>query len=119
MLTDCTRNAHQLDDDLQKAYDRLQAAWTAVQKDLPKDHRLDLDGVQPDLSKIIDAVQDAATELNRKSKTTTGGKLRSKLRGVCEQIHSHSNVLSVLPKEDKYICLFTGSLSTVMRVSSY
>jgi hypothetical protein len=45
------------------------------------------------------------------------GKLKSKFQGLCKTFTSHSTLLSVFPKDDKYVTLLTGSLSAIAQAT--
>ncbi|KAF5692734.1 hypothetical protein FDENT_2609 [Fusarium denticulatum] len=45
------------------------------------------------------------------------GKLKSKFRGLCETCHDHSSLLAIIPKDDKYVTLLTGSLSAIAQAT--
>lgn len=45
------------------------------------------------------------------------GKLKSKFHGLCETCHDHSSLLSIIPKDDKYVTLLMGSLSAIAQAT--
>jgi hypothetical protein len=75
------------------------------------------DTTLPDLTVVLEGINEQQQRLNERSSTKVG-KAQSKLRSLCQAIRSHSNIAKVLPKDDKYICLFTGSIFAFIEVST-
>ncbi|KAJ5691937.1 hypothetical protein N7462_001360 [Penicillium macrosclerotiorum] len=97
---------------------RLHAAWSKFRDSLPENQQLPLgDRDRPDIQFLVASVSKAPASWQSGRDDTKLGKLKSKFHNLCETCNSHSALLSVLPKDDKYVTLLTGSLSAIAQAT--
>ncbi|KAF5262450.1 hypothetical protein FOXYS1_6819 [Fusarium oxysporum] len=97
---------------------RLYAAWDKFRRDLPKDQQMQLDGRdRPDISYLVATVNKASATWQSDREESKLGKLKSKFHSLCETCHDHSSLLAIVPKDDKYVTLLTGSLSAIAQAT--
>jgi hypothetical protein len=97
---------------------RLYAAWVKFRKSLSEHQHVEVDSTQrPDIKYLVDTVSKAASTWQEDREQSKTGKLKQKFFKLCENCKNHSKLLSVIPSHDKYICLFTGSLSAIAQAS--
>lgn len=101
---------------VESEYNKLMGSFEKLQKKHGTKLKLGKDSALPDLSVILEGATEQQQRLKEKSSSTKVGKAQGKLRSLCRGIRSHSNIAKVLPKDDKYICLFTGSVFTFIEV---
>jgi hypothetical protein len=70
----------------------------------------------PSLSSVHNAVQSATLLWRDKRDNTRRGKLKNMLAQVTKSCDNHSDLLSIIPKDDKYVSLIAGSLSSIVKV---
>ncbi|KGO51324.1 hypothetical protein PEX2_008910 [Penicillium expansum] len=97
---------------------RLYAAWNKFRSDLPRDQHLELgDWDRPDINFLVATVSKASATWQSGRDESKLGRLKSKFQGLCNTCLSHSTLLSVIPKDDKYVTLLTGSLSAIAQAT--
>ena len=97
---------------------RLHAAWSKFQRNLPEDQRMRLrDHERPDINFLMATVNRASATWQSDREESTIGKVKSKFHGLCETCHDHSSLLAIIPKNDKYVTLLTGSLSAIAQAT--
>ncbi|RJE23955.1 hypothetical protein PHISCL_03714 [Aspergillus sclerotialis] len=97
---------------------RLYSAWKKFQDSLPKDQRIQLGSHdRPDVKYLVETVSRASATWQADREKTKSGKLKHKFSNLCETCKNHSTLLSVIPKDDKYVTLLTGSLSAIAQAS--
>jgi hypothetical protein len=94
----------------------LAAAWESFVSKLPKDQREDVRSMPPSLSSVHNAVQSATLLWRDKRDNTKRGKLKNMLAQVTKSCDNHSDLLSIIPKDDKYVSLIAGSLNSIVKV---
>ncbi|KAJ5744744.1 hypothetical protein N7533_009614 [Penicillium manginii] len=97
---------------------RLHAAWSKFRHNLPKDQQIKLgDHERPDIKFLVAAVKKASATWQSGREESTMGKVKSKFHSLCETCHKHSSLLAIIPKDDKYVSLLTGSLSAIAQAT--
>ena len=96
---------------------KLYAAWTEFCKNLPENQRQEMTDEIPSIKYLFKTVDEASKSWNDKSESKTTGKLSKVFRNLCRNFQDHSTLLSMVPKDDKYICLLTGALAAIAQVS--
>lgn len=97
---------------------RLYFAWNQFQNSLPKDQRVRLGyHDRPDIKYLLETVSKASATWQIDREKTKSGRLKDKFSNLCETCKNHSTLLSVFPKDDKYVTLLTGSLSAIAQAS--
>ncbi|KAF5558748.1 hypothetical protein FPHYL_7339 [Fusarium phyllophilum] len=97
---------------------RLYAAWDKFRCDLPKNQQMQLEGRdRPDINYLVAAVSKASATWQTDRDESKLGKLNSKFHSLCETCHDHSSLLAIIPKDDKYVTLLTGSLSAIAQAT--
>lgn len=97
---------------------KLYAAWTKFCSRLPENQRQDISKDVPSLKRLRDSVKEASESWQEERKGTKSGRLKDKFSSLCNTIEHHSTLLSVIPTNDKYVCLLTGSFSAIAQVSA-
>ncbi|KAH9904446.1 hypothetical protein F4778DRAFT_62818 [Xylariomycetidae sp. FL2044] len=95
----------------------LYQAWTKFCKQLPQEQRRDLSDKKPSIKFLYESIAKASVTWNNDRGGTTSGHLKSVFTKLCNTVDSHSNLVSMLPTNDKYVTLLTGSLSAVAQAS--
>lgn len=97
---------------------RLYAAWVKFRKGLPQHQHVEKDSAwRPDIKFLMETVSRAASTWQEDRERSKTGKLKEKFFKLCDNCKNHSKLLSVVPSNDKYISLFTGSLSAIAEAS--
>ncbi|SPJ90367.1 uncharacterized protein FTOL_13248 [Fusarium torulosum] len=97
---------------------RLHAAWSKFRRDLPKDQQVQIEGRDlPDINYLVATVKKASETWQSDREGSKLGKLKSKFHSLCETCQDHSSLLSIIPKDDKYVTLLTGSLSAIAQAT--
>jgi hypothetical protein len=92
-------------------------AWERFQHQLPASQRQNVREQPPSLKLLFETVQNASATWQDKRVTTKRGRLKRIFTRLCSSCEDHSQLMSVIPSDDKYICLLTGSLSAIAQVS--
>ncbi|TVY68102.1 hypothetical protein Focb16_v002490 [Fusarium oxysporum f. sp. cubense] len=71
----------------------------------------------PDISYLVATVNEASATWQSDREESKLGKLKTKFHSLCETCHDHSSLLAIVPKDDKYITLLTGSLSAIAQAT--
>lgn len=97
---------------------RLHTAWSKFQRSLPEDQRMQLvDSDRPDINFLMTTVKKASTTWKSDREESKLGKLKSKFQKLCQTCQDHSSLLAILPKDDKYVTLLTGSISAIAQAT--
>ncbi|KAM5522304.1 phytanoyl- dioxygenase family protein [Fusarium oxysporum f. sp. phaseoli] len=72
---------------------------------------------RPDISYLVATVNEASATWQSDREESKLGKLKTKFHSLCETCHDHSSSLAIVPKDDKYITLLTGSLSAIAQAT--
>ncbi|KAJ5452461.1 hypothetical protein N7445_000644 [Penicillium cf. griseofulvum] len=97
---------------------RLYAAWSKFRSGLSKNSQLEAgDWDRPDINFLVATVTKASATWQSGRDESKLGRLKSKFQGLCKTCSSHSALLSVIPKDDKYVTLLTGSLSAIAQAT--
>ena len=95
---------------------KLYESWNKFRKVLPNDQRQDLDKQPPNMRYLFDSVQAASKTWQQERNSKRSGRLKKIFADLCRNCRDHSTLLSVIPSDDKYICLLTGSLAAIAQV---
>ena len=95
---------------------KLYAAWTKFCSRLPETKRQDMSKDVPSLKTLRNSVKEASESWEEQRKGTVTGRLKNKFSSLCKTMENHRALLSVIPKNDKYVSLLTGSLSAIAQV---
>ncbi|KAF5973951.1 hypothetical protein FBULB1_8020 [Fusarium bulbicola] len=97
---------------------RLYAAWDKFRHDLPKDQQTKLEpNDRPDLNYLLATVAKASESWKLDRDESKLGKLKSKFHSICQSCRENSSLLAIIPKDDKYITLLTGSISLIAQAT--
>ncbi|UPL02884.1 hypothetical protein LCI18_013818 [Fusarium solani-melongenae] len=97
---------------------RLHEAWSKFRRNLPKDQQMQLEGRgRPDINYLVATVNKASVTWQTDREESKLGKLKSKFHSLCETCHDHSSLLAIIPKDDEYVTLLTGSLSAITQAT--
>ena len=98
---------------------KLYAAWTKFCNRLPENRGQSISKDVPSLKQLHESVKRASDSWQEDRKNTKIGRLKDKFSNICRSINDHSALLSMIPSNDKYICLLTGSVSAIAQVRGY
>lgn len=73
----------------------------------------------PSLKQLVQCVEKASQTWQEKREGKSTGRLKQGFANLCQSFQDHRSLLAVVPKDDKYVCLLTGSLSAIAQVSQY
>ncbi|KAF5249411.1 hypothetical protein FANTH_5292 [Fusarium anthophilum] len=97
---------------------RLYAAWDKFRHDLPEDQQMKLEpDDRPDVNYLFATVNKASETWKLDRDESKLGKLKSKFHSICQTCRDHSSLLAIIPKDDKYVSLLTGSLSAIVQAT--
>jgi hypothetical protein len=103
---------------LEKECKELIEVWADFQSHLPKaDQQLPLNQDLLNIGTVKKAVEAVAQDWEAK-KESKFGKAKDYLFKFCDTLVAHSELFSIFPQGDKYTSLFTGVLSSIVKVSS-
>lgn len=91
----------------------LAKAWKSFQQKLPPDQREVLHDTPPSLSSLFNAVKAGANKWQADRDGSKWGKTKAVFTRLARSADDHSQLLAVVPNNDKYISLLTGSLSAI------
>lgn len=91
-------------------------AWERFQQQLPPDQRQNVREQPPSLKFLFETVQKASATWKDKYLGTKHGRLKRVFTRMCKVFNDHSQLMAIIPSDDKYICLLTGSLSAIALV---
>ncbi|ETI28431.1 hypothetical protein G647_00880 [Cladophialophora carrionii CBS 160.54] len=92
-------------------------AWERFQQQLPAAQRRDLRDQPPSIRLLFETVQNASATWQDKRAGTRRGRLKRIFARLCSSCEDHSQLMAVVPNDDKYICLLTGSLSAIAQAT--
>ncbi|KAF7502672.1 hypothetical protein GJ744_005285 [Endocarpon pusillum] len=102
---------------MDKACKELAKGWEQFQSVLPKAKRTAaIERSIPEPSSIWTEVETAQQEWERK-KDSRFGQAKANFSSFCQTLDEHSYLFSILPNGDKYTCLFTGVISSIVKVT--
>lgn len=96
----------------------LSHAWKVFRTTLPKSEQEELEGKIPTVAGLVGMVDVVAKEWQNKRAASQSGKYMKYFTGFCETLDAHSSMLEVLPDGNEYVSLFTGTLKTIIHVST-
>lgn len=105
------------EDHLLRCSRALAKAWEKFQKELPKHQQNAMHDRPPSLEVLFDAVRDANTSWKTSRRGTRWGKVKSSFARLSASADDHSQLLEMLPKNDKYMCLITGALTVIAQAA--
>ncbi|KAK8016969.1 hypothetical protein PG993_015158 [Apiospora rasikravindrae] len=91
----------------------LYKAWTKFCQSLPPDQQAEMLHEIPSLKFLYQSVEKASTTWRDNRDGTKTGRLKSIFTRLVETFQSHSNIVSMIPTNDKYVTLLTGSISAI------
>ncbi|KAJ8133472.1 hypothetical protein O1611_g154 [Lasiodiplodia mahajangana] len=95
---------------------QLHAAWKKFCKKLPDDQQKTLYERLPSIRYLHESVT-KASETWKEHQNSKVGRLKKIFTGLCNTLDAHSNLVSIIPTDDKYVRLLTGSLSAITQAT--
>ncbi|KAI0098854.1 hypothetical protein GGR51DRAFT_421276 [Nemania sp. FL0031] len=95
---------------------QLHAAWKRFCKKLPDDEQKTLYENLPSIRYLHESVT-KASETWQGHQNSKIGRLMKIFTGLCNTLDTHSNLVSIIPTDDKYVRLLTGSLSAITQAT--
>ncbi|RMZ33242.1 hypothetical protein D0859_02608 [Hortaea werneckii] len=95
----------------------LAKAWEKFQRQLPEEHRLPLRGKPPSLYTLFESIEVAQKRWQAARDGTKFGRVKSTFAKVARSMDDHSQILDVLPNNDKYVSLITGSMACIVKAT--
>ncbi|KAF5629627.1 uncharacterized protein FTJAE_8508 [Fusarium tjaetaba] len=97
---------------------RLYAAWDKFRCDLPQGQQIQLEpNDRPEVNYLFATVTKASATWQFDRDESKLGKLKSKFHSICQTCHDHSSLLAIVPRDDKYVTLLTGSISVIVQAT--
>ncbi|KAF5533006.1 hypothetical protein FMEXI_12089 [Fusarium mexicanum] len=72
---------------------------------------------RPDVNYLFEKVTKASATWQLDRNESKLGKLKSKFHSICQTCRDHSSLLGIIPKDEKYVTLLTGSLSAIAQAT--
>ena len=72
----------------------------------------------PRLKAVVEAVATADSSWKKNRESTKAGRMKTLFSKVAGSLNNHKDLFAILPSGDKYVCLVTGSVSAIVKVSS-
>lgn len=66
---------------------------------------------------MVEAVATADSTWKKNRESTKAGRMKTLFSKVCSSLNGHKDLFAILPSGDKYVCLVTGSVSSIVKVS--
>ena len=82
---------------------------------MPKDYHFEYKDKPPNLNDVTSAVAKANNAWKEKQ-STMAGKVKQRFASVCETMQDYKQVTAMIPSQDKYFSLLTGSFSLIITV---
>jgi hypothetical protein len=95
---------------------KLYTAWVKFCKQVSEEQGQNISTDVPSLKQLLSSVQQASDSWEIGKKNSWTGKVKGQFSHLCRSVQEHSALLSVVPKDDKYVCLLTGSISAIAKV---
>ncbi|RWA13068.1 hypothetical protein EKO27_g2021 [Xylaria grammica] len=96
---------------------KLYKAWNDFCKRLPREQREKACDEIPSIKLLHASVSQAAESWKDKREGTKIGRTKRIFTRLCETFLSHKNLVSVLPTDNMYVTLITGSLTAIAQAS--
>ncbi|GAP93425.1 hypothetical protein SAMD00023353_10300130 [Rosellinia necatrix] len=96
---------------------RLYKAWNSFCQRLPDDQQKAASDEVPSLKLLHKSVSQAANTWKEERENTKIGRAKRIFTRLCENFDSHSNLISILPNNNTYVTLLTGSLTAIAQAS--
>ncbi|KAI0415251.1 hypothetical protein F5X98DRAFT_230062 [Xylaria grammica] len=96
---------------------KLYKAWNDFCKRLPREQREKACDEIPSIKLLHASVSQAAESWKDKREGTKIGRTKRIFTRLCETFQSHKNLVSVLPTDNMYVTLITGSLTAIAQAS--
>jgi hypothetical protein len=107
-------------DQLDQASRRLVQAWQRfagkLNKKLPPGQQIDL-SQPPNFMTLQKAVEDAQRSWKKHREETSMGRFHGALANLTQSFDDYKDLLGIIPADDRYICLLTGTLSALAKVA--
>ncbi|KAH8805261.1 hypothetical protein F5884DRAFT_443330 [Xylogone sp. PMI_703] len=101
---------------------KLLEAWRKftrkLNEKLPAEQQIAVDQI-PRFDLLEKAVHDAQSSLRAKRDGTIVGRSHGRLANVIRSFDDYKDLLGIIPSDDKYICLLTGTLSAFAKASMH
>ena len=100
---------------LDLASHHLAQSWEALQQCLPDADKARKDDAPPDFETVLASVKQANEVWSRKREEGFG-KAQRRMHAFCGTLYGYSDLLKILPQEEKYTSILSGSLSALVKV---
>ena len=97
----------------------LSQAYKSFLKCLPKGHEARIEDGPPQLDVVAKAMKLAESTLRDRRETTKTGRMKQLFGRVAKSLHGHKELFGVVPSGDKYVSLVAGSVSAIIKVSTF
>lgn len=98
---------------------QLRHRWLDFHRNCGAEDRLDLGTYEPSIESVFEVVEDVRKKWESNRNQGFSGKIAKTFHKVCGTLDSHSSMLKILPEGNEYISIFTGTLTTIIRVSCH
>ncbi|KAI0450703.1 hypothetical protein F5B21DRAFT_528707 [Xylaria acuta] len=102
---------------LQEQSRKLYQAWDNFCKRLPDEERGKACNEMPSIKLLYASVSQAAESWKEKREGSKTGRAKHIFTRLCDTFQPHTNLISVLPTDNTYVTLLTGSLTAIAQAS--
>jgi hypothetical protein len=100
---------------LEQSSQELAKAWEKFQKCVPKEYQAQIQDGPPKFEEVAKAVAVAHSTWKAKEKSKVP-KVKNLFSGLCQSLYDYKDVFAVIPNQDKYVCLLTGTFAVIVKV---
>lgn len=95
---------------------RLCEKWRKFQESCPKEDQLDLQQYEPTVESMVQLVTAMQNKWRATRETGRRAIAVQKFHQFCGSLDAHSNLLKLLPEGNEYVSLFSGTLTSIIKV---
>jgi hypothetical protein len=96
---------------------KLQKQWLSFRQSSSKAEQVNFNKTAPTMGGVIKAVTELGKEWDDKRRSGNRGRAKGYFHRLCGTMDAHSNMLEVLPHGSEYVCLFAGTITSIMKAS--
>lgn len=96
--------------------EKLRQQWIQFQKANSKEDQLNIKDYEPTIEGVFQIVNDAEKAWQGRREKGKRGKAIRYFHRLCHTLDAHSNMLEVVPKGNEYVSIFSGTITTIIKV---
>ncbi|KKK16406.1 hypothetical protein ARAM_004744 [Aspergillus rambellii] len=102
---------------LLKQSQKLYASWNKFCKQLPDEKSQEMTSQIPSLRYLFQTIEAASKTWDEDKDTKNFGRIKKTFAKLCDNMNDHKALLSIIPTNDKYVSLLSGSLTAIAQAS--